>query len=940
MTYRNISIKSLALLLIGVLALLLPSNSYAEYQTIYKAPVESMTLAPGVVFEKHRILTPEGWIDAQVIRSNTNPADTLVPIYPSELYRRTVLSKLFDDSEQRLVAAINGDFSDFNSYAALGQMFKQGELLQTSNDLKEMAHVKISRNGTVEMGYQGLMNHIGTIGAEDFKISYINKEYYYKDRILLFDAKYAKESPAVTDLAVLIRNGVVSEVKEKTGVFDLEEGDMVLHCSGKDAKRLKAAAVKGAEFRLKLDPALKDVYTSFSGGSIIVKDGKSVDFTHNILGHHPRTAMGITKDGDTVLLVTVSGRSVSYRGMRQSELAEFMIQLGAHQAINLDGGGSTEMVYRDPYTNNKVIPGYLSDGTERRLYNGIGIVYEGTPSGEMGGIRFLTTEISALQGIPVDLKLQAYDTAYFPCPLDGDQPIIFDIKGIKGRFENRTFIPESEGSGTIIATLGEHRAYMNVEVEANPTQLLVYQNETNFRFALRTETGAEVVIPSYRVSAYISDGFGKYDPETGRITPNKENGVGYVTFTYYLNDKDILSESLPLSSGKRRDLLYDFDKGIAGLKVLPAGLEATFVEAAYDDPEQKVGILHYKMTLPKDNKIPASKDKDANKQISKTRAAYIDLGKMEIPQSADAISLRVYGSGADEAWMRMMLKTEDDKIHYLDIARNVNWEGWKTIEVSLPKSNGKRYLERVYVVEVDENIHPEGFVLVDHIEALTPLAYDGFMPLSFRREKQTEDYTIQGAPGISISYVKVEDFSDAMLQSLARDDEGKVKKEALKEKLKEWEDERDGNAADQFTFVRVHNRKGLIRSDSKAWEAIFHATTMPKKPILIQFTDQRVFKDNLEWELLLEKLKFSGKHAILVFDAQPGLGDLKLLDRNAEAGSEVDSEAGSEDDALAKTDEKLKSTVMMRKGVTIIELFADEEIEVNAKCEFVIRKKK
>ena len=57
---------------------------------------------------------------------------------------------------------------------------------------------------------------------------------------------------------------------------------------------------------------------------------------------HPRTALGLREDG-VVLLVTVDGRTAAGKGMTEAELAQHMIWLGAAQAINLDGGGSTTM---------------------------------------------------------------------------------------------------------------------------------------------------------------------------------------------------------------------------------------------------------------------------------------------------------------------------------------------------------------------------------------------------------------------------------------------------------------------------------------------------------------------------------------------------------------------------------------------------------------------
>lgn len=57
---------------------------------------------------------------------------------------------------------------------------------------------------------------------------------------------------------------------------------------------------------------------------------------------HPRTAVAKLKDGK-FLMVTVDGRSLESVGMNLQELAEFLLDIGAVDAMNLDGGGSTTM---------------------------------------------------------------------------------------------------------------------------------------------------------------------------------------------------------------------------------------------------------------------------------------------------------------------------------------------------------------------------------------------------------------------------------------------------------------------------------------------------------------------------------------------------------------------------------------------------------------------
>lgn len=84
------------------------------------------------------------------------------------------------------------------------------------------------------------------------------------------------------------------------------------------------------------------------------------------LGRAPRTAIGIRKDG-TILLVVVDGRSEKSIGLTLTELAEYLVELGADTAMNLDGGGSAEMVI------GREVKNMPSDGHERKIRAGLGV---------------------------------------------------------------------------------------------------------------------------------------------------------------------------------------------------------------------------------------------------------------------------------------------------------------------------------------------------------------------------------------------------------------------------------------------------------------------------------------------------------------------------------------------------------------------------------------
>ncbi len=84
---------------------------------------------------------------------------------------------------------------------------------------------------------------------------------------------------------------------------------------------------------------------------------------------HPRTAVGISEDGREVYLVVADGRREGVPGPTLEELGIFMRdELGVCSALNLDGGGSSEMVV------NGVIVNQPSDGEERAVGNHVAVV--------------------------------------------------------------------------------------------------------------------------------------------------------------------------------------------------------------------------------------------------------------------------------------------------------------------------------------------------------------------------------------------------------------------------------------------------------------------------------------------------------------------------------------------------------------------------------------
>jgi hypothetical protein len=133
---------------------------------------------------------------------------------------------------------------------------------------------------------------------------------------------------------------------------------------------------------LRLSPDRGPLRTLVGGWGRLLADGVVVaDRADSVEGtfprfstaRHPRTAVGFSRDSATLYLVAVDGRQPRSVGMTFAELAATMRELGAWNALNLDGGGSTVLVVRGRVTN---VP---SDSTGERPVGNVLLVVRRTP---------------------------------------------------------------------------------------------------------------------------------------------------------------------------------------------------------------------------------------------------------------------------------------------------------------------------------------------------------------------------------------------------------------------------------------------------------------------------------------------------------------------------------------------------------------------------------
>ena len=164
----------------------------------------------------------------------------------------------------------------------------------------------------------------------------------------------------------VIRNGQLYRSTAVSGREDLviyKDGSFeIINESEVTAEQL---IEKGAVQTLSFGPALVE------NGTVSVDENDEVG---RAMASNPRTAIGVKADG-TYIFVVSDGRTDDSEGLSLMQLAEFMQSLGAETAYNLDGGGSSTMVFKGNVVNTPTGGGIGNgSGSERKVSD---IVYIG-----------------------------------------------------------------------------------------------------------------------------------------------------------------------------------------------------------------------------------------------------------------------------------------------------------------------------------------------------------------------------------------------------------------------------------------------------------------------------------------------------------------------------------------------------------------------------------
>lgn len=505
--------------------------------------VTTETITKGVTYEKKHRLAKEGWQDIHVLKIDLNdPNLSLQPIESQTEYGlKETLLKMVNDTGA--AAAVNSDFFGMKgSYSAsFGPVVKEGNVISAGTDRNleknEYSTFFIDKEGNPFIDFFRIQADFYAGDYGHLELASFNKitEMVYP---IYFD-KNAADSTAdldarFTDLVKFtVQNDTITAISQKGETVHTPEDGYLIIISGNYYDDLWEYFSEGQAARLDIRATLdlNTIQTAISGIGRILVDGEKPENPGLIIsGRQPRTALGISQDNSTLILMVVDGRGDSI-GATHEEMVWLMKEYGAYNAMHFDGGGSSTMVAKTVDDQQPEVKNTVSDGAERKIINGFG-VFNHAPIGELSQIVIKPSAERVFVNNSVKLDVIGYDEYFHTVELDTSQ-IVLSVEEEKGTLNENTFIPAVAEDIKITATYQDKQAETIIEgmtiasVTTEPKEIHLQQGETAAIGFIGTSTEGYTASINGGVTYILSDEtLGSMNANV--FTATAQSGTGYI----------------------------------------------------------------------------------------------------------------------------------------------------------------------------------------------------------------------------------------------------------------------------------------------------------------------------------------------------------------------------------------------------------------------------
>ncbi|MCT4598511.1 MAG: phosphodiester glycosidase family protein [Vallitalea sp.] len=675
---------------------------------------ERETISTGVIYEKNVRLTEAGWVDVHILEVDlTNPYVKLDVIRNTDVFgKKESLTSMAN--QNGVIGAINGDFFNMtkNPTDILGFEYEtdgikigrhllnagdntQASLFTDSNNIPFIDYMKIKLKMSSE--------------KNDLYVYSFNKVTSFKyptyiDKASMSDTKQIDDKHEKL-YKIVVENDIITYLSEGGENVSVPENGYVIVMNEETASYIFKVFPVGLQvkFDIQSNIDLDSINLAISGGGKIISNGQLVTEGMVVQGNsrHPRTAIGYNKEKDKLYMVVVDGRRSSI-GANHEELGNILLEKGLYDAIHLDGGGSSTLVARELGRTNVTVFNTPSDGTQRRIPNGIG-VKSTAPVSDLFEIKIIADTTRVFKDMPITFDVIGYDKYYNPITIDKTK-ISWQTSNITGKWEENKFYPNREGKVIVKAYFNGISSEIDIECMADPISLeinskyhfLDYGETTNFKILGIDKDGYRGEINSKNVTWELVDSSLGYFDKGQFIAGNKN---GYSLIKGHIGDTTVYGYIIV---GKEKVLVDSFEGNIElETKVYPEKVMA-------DSRIQNIGY--------KGNSVKLAYYFG---QSTDTQAAYAHFtNPYTFDRKLDGLGLWVKGNNLNH-WLRGRIIDADGKKHNISFASVIDWNGWKYVEAKIP--NNLSYpikLDRVYVASL---YSPQGHICELNFDELTAI---------------------------------------------------------------------------------------------------------------------------------------------------------------------------------------------------------------------------
>jgi len=332
-------------------------------------------VAPGVTYTRWDQHDARGPIRAHLLTVDLHQPGVSLDVATSGKVRETDTVRNMV-AQTHALAGVNGDFYDIGDTGApLGVARDRAHGLLNARATGWNSAFYLTRNGRAEMDTLPLRASVAE--HPGLTLTNLNSPFVQPGGIGIYTHRWGSTAGyRVTDgqhrhvRMVVVRDGRVRASTTRLTSGRPIEGTVLIG-RGEGARALRAALTVGSRATVRW--GLPDrPRLALTGSRFLVDDGLVNVTDDRVMA--PRTAVGIDRDTDEVLILAVDGRQSTSRGYTMVELADQMVDLGADEALNLDGGGSTTMVVRGSAGKDRVVNS-PSDGFQRHVANSLAVHY-------------------------------------------------------------------------------------------------------------------------------------------------------------------------------------------------------------------------------------------------------------------------------------------------------------------------------------------------------------------------------------------------------------------------------------------------------------------------------------------------------------------------------------------------------------------------------------